>query len=82
MLLTVGNDDVFSFKSGNKWLENHPKEALFFTNTEDVWNELKGTYNNEFKDLVYGQLPKDIDVLKTLLEVKQRLQNIKWNVKV
>ncbi|MFI0428263.1 nucleotidyl transferase AbiEii/AbiGii toxin family protein [Mariniflexile sp. HMF6888] len=82
MLLTVGNDDVFSFKSGNKWLENHPKDALLFTNTEDVWNELKGTYNNEFKDLVYGQLPKDIDVLKTLLEVKQRLQNIKWNVKV
>ncbi|WP_338359767.1 nucleotidyl transferase AbiEii/AbiGii toxin family protein [Yeosuana marina] len=82
MLLTVGNDDVFSFKSGNKWLEIHPKEALLFTNTEDVWNELKGTYNNEFKDLVYGQLPKDIDVLKTLLEVKQRLQNIKWNVKV
>lgn len=82
MLLTVGNDDVLSFKSRNKWLENHPKDALLFTNTQDVWNELKGTYNNEFKDLVYGQLPKDIDVLKTLLEVKQRLQNIKWNVKV
>ena len=61
---------------------SHPKEALLFTNTENIWNELKGTYNNEFKDLVYGQLAKDIDILKTLLEVKQRLQNIKWNVKV
>ncbi len=82
MLLAVGNDDVLSFKSGNKWLENHPKDALLFTNTEDVWNELKGTYNNEFKDLIYGQLPKDEDVLKTLLEVKQRLQNVKWNIKI
>lgn len=82
MLLTVGNDDVLSFKSGNKWLENHPKDALLFTNSEDVWNELKGTYNNEFKDLVYGQLPKDEDVLKTLLEVKQRLQSVKWNIKI
>lgn len=82
MLLTVGIDDVLSFKSGNKWLENHPKDALLFTNTEDVWNELKGTYNNEFNDLVFGQLPKDIEVLKTLLEVKQRIQNVNWNVKV
>jgi hypothetical protein len=32
-----------------------------------VWNELKGTYNNEFEDLMYGQLPKEEDVLKTLL---------------
>lgn len=82
MLLTVGNDDVLSFKSGNKWLENHPKDALLFTDTVTVWNELKGTYNNEFGDLVYGQLPKEEDVLKTLMEVKHRLQNIKWNIKV
>ena len=82
MLLTVGNDDILSFKTGNKWLENHPKDALLFTDTVTIWNELKGTYNNEFGDLVYGQLPNEEDVLKTLLIVKDRLQNIKWDIKI
>ena len=43
---------------------------------------LKGTYNNEFGDFVYGQLPNEEDVLKTFLIVKDRLQNIKWDIKI
>jgi len=83
MLLIVGNDDVLSFKSGNKWLENHPKDALLFKHTETIWNEeLKRTYNSDFKELVYGELPKDSAVLKTLLRVRDRLREVEWNLKI
>ncbi|MEZ4901782.1 MAG: hypothetical protein R2822_08510 [Spirosomataceae bacterium] len=37
----------------------HPKDALIFSDTENVWNELRGVYNGEFRNLVYGALPKD-----------------------
>jgi hypothetical protein len=83
MLLTVGNDDVISFKSGNEWLENHPKDALVFKHAETIWNEeLKRTYNSVFKDLVYGELPLESDVLKTLLTVRDRLKEVEWNLKI
>lgn len=82
MLLTVGNDDVLGFKSGNEWLSKHPKEALIFSNTEIVWKEIKGTYNGDFKDLVYGVLPKDDAIFKTLISVKTRLQKVDWNIEI
>ncbi|MFT6716708.1 MAG: hypothetical protein ACJA0Q_001356 [Saprospiraceae bacterium] len=81
MLVLVGQDDVASFKSGNKWLEKHPKDALVFSKTEETWSQLKGTYSNEFKDLVYGEFPDENDVLKTMQLVSSRLQGINWTVK-
>jgi len=80
MLLIVGNDDVQSFKTNNSWLINHPKDALIFDNTEEVWGRLKATYNNDFRALVYGDLPNERDVLATLLKVKSRLSKINWVV--
>jgi len=83
MLLIVGEDDVLSFKKDNSWLENHPKDALIFDDTVKVWESLKVTYNsNEFKNLVYGKLPEDKDVLATLIKVKERLNTFDWTVKV
>lgn len=75
--------DVLSFRSGNEWLKKHPKDALLFNQTEKIWNEeLKGTYNGAFKELVYGELPKDREVLKTLLRVGNRLRDVEWNLKI
>ena len=82
MLLLVAQDDMASFKTDNKWLEVHPKNALIFSNTEKIWEELKGTYNNEFSDLVYGKLPFDTEVLQTLKEVSIRLQQINWSITI
>ena len=82
MLLLVAQDDVASFKTDNSWLEKHPKDALIFSDTENVWNELKGTYNNEFSNLVYGKLPIDTEVLKTLKDISNRLQEMNWSVKL
>lgn len=80
MLLKVAHDDVQSFKNNNDWLKYHPKEALIFKEPEETWNQLKDTYQNEFKFLVYGELPKEEDVLITILKVVERLSTITWVV--
>ncbi|MEP2058020.1 MAG: nucleotidyl transferase AbiEii/AbiGii toxin family protein [Maribacter litoralis] len=82
MLKTVAEDDVVGYKNDNKWLVNHPKDAMIFSDSENVWKQLTNTYNNGFKNLVYGELPKEEDVLKTIQEVSARLESITWNIKV
>jgi len=81
MMLKVGNDDVFSFKSNNEWLKLHPKSALIFDKPEFTWNKLKNTYKGSFKELVYGELPDESKILETMKAVSNRLKVIKWNIK-
>lgn len=82
MLLKVAMDDVASFRNNNQWLENHPKEALLFKDLDNVWKELKNTYTGDFRNLVYGDLPNDDEVLETLKRINKRLESIIWTVKV
>lgn len=81
MLLKVANDDVISFRNNNQWLIHHPNEALIFKDLENVWNELKATYNGDFKNLVYGKLPKEEVILETLKMIQERLKTISWTIK-
>lgn len=80
MLLLVGEDDVASFKNNNQWLEIHPKEAKIFRETEETWKELENTYTNEFGNLVYGALPNCDAVLDSLIKIRERIKNVKWNI--
>ncbi|SMG19616.1 nucleotidyl transferase AbiEii/AbiGii toxin family protein [Arenibacter troitsensis] len=80
MLLKVAHDDVKSFKNNNDWLKHHPKEALIFKSPKETWNQLKDTYQNQFKFLVYGELPNEEEVFTTILKVTERLSLISWNV--
>jgi hypothetical protein len=80
MLLKVANDDVKSYKNNNSWLQHHPKEALIFADTETVWTSLKEAYNGAFRNLVFGEFPKDKDVLKTLLRIRNRVSEVEWIV--
>jgi hypothetical protein len=82
MLLKVANDDVASFRNNNKWLNYHPSEALVFKDLENVWDELKAIYNGDFKNLVYGELPKEEAILKTLKMIQERLKAISWTIKI
>jgi len=82
MLLKVAADDVESFKNNNEWLRHHPKEALIFKSPEETWGQLKDTYQNDFKFMVYEKLPDEEDVMSTILKVKQRLQEVDWSVKL
>lgn len=82
MLLKVANDDVASFKNNNDWLIHHPNEALIFSKSETVWNELQPIYNSDFRKLVFADFPNDTDILATLKQIKQRLTSVKWTIKI
>lgn len=82
MLLRVANDDIVSFKNNNKWLANHPITAIIFSDTESVWNKIKDIYTGSFSELVFGQLPPETDILKTLITVADRLKPIEWKIKL
>lgn len=82
MLLKVANDDVASFRNNNQWLNYHPSEALIFRDLENIWNELKTIYNGDFKNLVYGELPKEEAILNTLKMIQERLKAISWTIKI
>jgi uncharacterized protein YqgQ len=82
MLLKVASDDVLSYKSNNQWLKYHPNKSKLFAELETVWKELKGTYNNDFKNLVFGAFPNDEKIYGSLVLIKNRLSTIEWTVVV
>ena len=82
MILKVAIDDVASFRNNNKWLNYHPIEALIFRDLGNVWTELKIIYNGDFKNLVYGELPKEEAILKTLQMIQERLSVVSWTIKI
>ena len=82
MLVKVAKDDVISFKNNNDWLIHHPNQARLFADTDSVWSQLTTTYNSTFGDLVYGILPNEASILATLVQIKERLESIKWTIKI
>ena len=82
MLLLVGEDDVASFKNNNKWLAFHPKEAKIFRETEETWKKLENTYTSDFGNLVYGALPDSDSVLASLIKIRDRIKNVKWDITI
>ncbi|WP_066222911.1 nucleotidyl transferase AbiEii/AbiGii toxin family protein [Formosa haliotis] len=77
MLTQVKEDDRLSFKSENTWLDYPIFKALIFSDTEQVWSQLKTSYSHEFRMLVYGDLPEEKEVLQSLLTIAHRLKEIK-----
>lgn len=80
MLLKVSADDVISFKNNNEWLANHPSTAIIFSDTEKTWNQIKNSYFTTFADLVYGELPTEVQLLSSLNEVCERLKSVNWSI--
>jgi len=82
MLVKVGNDDVISFKNSKQWLLQPPNQARIFADLDSVWSQLIPTYNGAFKNLVYGILPAEIEIYTTLVRIKERIEGIKWTIKI
>ncbi len=82
MLLKVAQDDVISFKNNHKCLKNHPVDSLIFKDPTKIWKNLKSTYETDFKNLVYGNFPNEIKLLKTLLLIQERIATICWKIKI
>ncbi|MBU2914153.1 nucleotidyl transferase AbiEii/AbiGii toxin family protein [Reichenbachiella agariperforans] len=78
MLVKVGQDDVASYKNANQWLVQHPKDAIIYSNTDEVWKKLNKVYRQEFRELVFGQLPKDDQILDCINRISIRLAAIDW----
>ena len=76
----VARDDVQSFRSNNEWLVHHPIECLLFRDVPVAWEQLRATYTGDFKGLVYGDLPGEELILDTLVDIKERLADVKWQV--
>lgn len=82
MLLRVANDDIVSFKNNNEWLANHPATAIIFSKTTDTWNKIKNAYTGSFSELVFGELPDEAEIQKTLTTVANRLKLVEWSIKL
>ena len=82
MMMKVANGDVLSFKNNNLWLKHHPIEAKIFAECEPVWNELRSIYQEEFKNLVFGDFPDENKILETLVIIKTRLSKVSWDIKL
>lgn len=81
MLKRVATDDIISFKNNNQWLVNHPSTAIIFSDTTNTWNKIKDIYTSSFSDLVFGELPSENEILKSLMTVADRLKPVEWNIK-
>ncbi len=77
MLLQVGKDDDKAIPNDKDWLSNHSYESLVFSETEKVWETICKTYTTSFKELLTGDLPDKKKVLKSLLQIAERLK-LNW----
>lgn len=75
MLKKVRQDDVLGYKNNNDWLSQPIKNALIFRDLENVWKDLSNVYHTDFRPLVYGDLPKENEILDTLRKIKARIEN-------
>ena len=78
MLIKVATDDFKSFRNNNAWLNIHPCEALTFSQTNNIWSELKLVYENNFRNLVNGELPPSYKIFDTLISIRDRMHKIEW----
>ena len=80
MLLKVGHDDFIGYRNNNEWLKQHPCSAVIFDAPEKVWKPIQSAYVSSFKRMVYGELPAEIDLLRSLGRIKERIQSMDWDV--
>lgn len=78
LMIVVGKDDIVSYKNNNKWLSEHPAQAIIFKEPVHTWDKIKVPYRTTFKDLVMGELPAEEDLLVTLKNIGSRLKAITW----
>jgi hypothetical protein len=80
MILNVASDDRKGYRNNQEWLSHHPKRAVIFDQTKDVWKKLEETYQKKFALLVYGSLPSQFEVFETLEKIRNRLEPLEWNI--
>ncbi|WP_343321557.1 nucleotidyl transferase AbiEii/AbiGii toxin family protein [Sphingobacterium multivorum] len=83
MMMNVAIRDSKSLRNNNIWLKHHPIESLFFDKLPGNWIiHFSQVYNTEFSAVVHGDLPSDIQILETLVLIKNRLKGMFWNIEI
>ena len=82
MLLKAANDDVESFRNNNSWLQYHPIKAKIFAELEETWKDLKSAYSGDFSSLIFGELPSENEIYKTLKSIEERLESVIWTITI
>lgn len=80
MLKEVAKSDMENYLNERTWLIIHPKESIIFKDYKNVWKEISPMYNADFKNLVYGQLPNDSEILLTMKRIKDRIADTSWDL--
>lgn len=78
MMKDVIHQDRISYDNIRGYMDKHPKDALLFSDIDDVWLQISSTYNGSFADLVYGKLPEEDEILETLRVISNRLSRLTW----
>lgn len=75
-------DDAASREFQGDWNKLPLSEALIFSDTSTLWNELAKTYTTSFSSLVYGKLPSIEEVRESLRGLKTRLKHFDTQAQV
>jgi hypothetical protein len=81
MLRGTAREDLSRKEKNNEWLFKHPVESLIFED-KGIWSKLSNTYKTSFSALVYGELPEEQKMIKTLRKVSDRLRKITWDINI
>jgi len=82
MLLKVAKDDRISFRNRNEWLLYLPSDAMIFSKTSEIWKEIKEIYIGNFKSIVFGKLPDEKEVEKSLISIRKDKTPLPKNMEV
>ncbi len=73
MIDKVKKDDTDNHEFKGDWLDNPLSTSLIFNKTDDVWDALEQTYQNNFAALVYGVPPTSESIKTNLKTISKRL---------
>lgn len=73
LLENVKEDDRLSFKANTEWLDQPIGKALIFQKPKELWSALSPSFYGEFSKLLYGEVPTESEVSKTLNVLSKRI---------
>lgn len=69
----VKEDDNSNEIFKGEWLNQPLSASPLFADLESTWSALISTYENELSQLIWSDLPKQVDVLETMKSIKEFL---------
>lgn len=80
MLIRVGKDDKDKYKNNAEWIDIHPSESIVFSDVEDCWGKISGSYKTSFSEMVYGELPQEKIIIESLKKISTRINRVDWKL--